>query len=753
MADSRLDDELNVARIEFSDTPMWLQDLNDDPDGFPKKTALGTLWRGVDIETGEPDDSGQTELIRATRRGDLLYAEMLAEFGDTNVNIQDNKGRTALHWACAGGHALLVQLCLSVTTSDIGLRDEDGLTAFNIALEHDRSETIPNLFYRNMIELDEIDPQAALLRILTVTADPASTVDRPIFPGQAIFDPVHDQNLLLVSALVNRGVDLTTRDADGNTALHVAVAVGNVEIAVRLLEGGSEVNAVDFNGATPLRHAARTGLKMVEVLLDWKADTAAKDKDKKSVSDWALQSGQVDVARRIRDNELGVIDGLQVEHPALPLEDERNVAQGLAHTMEQRELEPVGVENREEKELPLEKPLGAPLGVENRELSLQDVGEPKDGRGSRSLYEACKLGDIATVRQQLKDGADVNERDKDRRSVLYLAAENGYIEIVQMLLAAGADIHAVDNRECTVLHMAACGGHTETVQVLIAAGVDLNAVNGSTFTSLHRAVHGGHTTTVQALVAAGADLNALDTWKKTVLHKAAGSGHTVIVQVLLAAGADPEAVDYWTLTVLHCAAGGGHTAAVQALLAAGADLHAVDQWKQTVLHHASHGGHTATVQALLAAGVSMHAVDNERSTALHNASRGGHTETVLALLAAGADIHVADKSKSSVLHCAARGGHTETVRALLAAGADENAVNEKKWTPLHLAARHGRTDTVTALLVSGAEIDKRGSGVTAVQLAKKYHHSETVGILVDAGAASEPSSLRDVLLDPMRRWS
>lgn len=90
MADSRLDDELSVASIEFTDTPLWLQALNADPCGFPKRTILGTIWKGVDRSA--TDEHGQTAFIRAVIDGSLHmhFAEMLAEFPDTDVNIQDH---------------------------------------------------------------------------------------------------------------------------------------------------------------------------------------------------------------------------------------------------------------------------------------------------------------------------------------------------------------------------------------------------------------------------------------------------------------------------------------------------------------------------------------------------------------------------------------------------------------------------------------------------------------------------------------
>lgn len=108
-------------------------------------------------------------------RMSLCYAEMLAEFPDTGVNVQDDEGRTALHWACVMSDANMVMLCLSVPECQIGLKDNNGLTAFDISLQNSGgNESIPSLFYRSMMDMEDIHPQAALLRALTVMSEPAT---------------------------------------------------------------------------------------------------------------------------------------------------------------------------------------------------------------------------------------------------------------------------------------------------------------------------------------------------------------------------------------------------------------------------------------------------------------------------------------------------------------------------------------------------------------------------------------------------
>lgn len=243
ISNSRLDDELSVAKIELSDTPKWLQQPSHDPNGFPKKTTYGTLWVCPDLSTRDVD--GKTEFIRAVINGkehmDLLYPEMLAEFDDVDVNVQDARGKTALHWACEGMLENMVRLCLSVPNCDVGLKDNDGCTAFEISLRSGR-DAIPGFFYDSIFDLENSDPQSALLRLLTFTAPVG---EMPIFPGEALFDPIEDRNMPLVAALLKRRVDLTVKNTDGNTALHVAAAqIGGAEIATKLLEAGADVNAI-----------------------------------------------------------------------------------------------------------------------------------------------------------------------------------------------------------------------------------------------------------------------------------------------------------------------------------------------------------------------------------------------------------------------------------------------------------------------------------------------------------------------------
>lgn len=521
MADSRLDDELSVATIEFSDTPEWLQYLNNDTYGFPKKTAFGTLWRGIDMAA--IDDLGQTAFMRTVIKGglSLLEAEMMAEFEDTDVNIQDNHGRTALHWACAKDHFDMVRLCLSISQSIIGLRDNYGLTAFDVACQSG-NDMIPTLFYKSMFEMEETHPQEALLRVLTLTSDPA--VDRPIFPGSAMFKPVRDGNIPLIEALIARGVDHAARDEDGNTALHVAAKTGQVEIAAILLDGGFDLHAKANSGATPLDLAADTGNKDMEQAL---------------------------LTRKARQNEGSNKTGTAKQLPQKRQKDPQ--------------VEPCDTSIHNE-----ERPTLLAVTKQNLEQTPIRRIERKNEQGLTQLLQAALDGDLDNLMALLLLGANVEAKNPDEHTPLHLAAKHGHLEIVKALITGGAEIEAVDELRASSLILAARNGHDEIVSELLDAGADIEQSNYWNQTALHVAADRGHTAVVTKLLVAGAGIEAVDAFGFTALHRSADHGHTGIVHELLSHGAYTEVVTDMEYTPLHLAVARGRTLTVKELIANGA---------------------------------------------------------------------------------------------------------------------------------------------------------------------------------------
>lgn len=545
IANSRLDDELNVATIDFPSTPPWLLDLNEDPCGFPKKTPLGTIWRGVDANAR--DEHGQTEFIRAVIQGtpNLHYAEMLAEFDGTDVNIQDEQGRTALHWACAGGLSEMVMLCLSVPECLIGLRDREGLTAFDISLRGGSgSEVIPTLFYHSMFELQETHPQEALLRVLTVTSDPVE--GRAVFPGVAIFDPILDRNRALVQALVDRGIDLTVTNGDGDTALHVATRADDVETTSILLKAGSDIDARDKEGRTALQLAEEIQMEEIVVLLKSATETPE------------------DLVVLLKSTE-------ETQEDSITLLERANEVMPA--------FQPTGKDRQEDTVLQPEVVVDTEGIVPHR--TAVDI-ELSDGKGQTPLIQAALKGDLTAVRRLLDSGAAIDAKAGNGDTALHKAVYNEHIEIVEMLLAGGADVNTVCSSKYTPLHEAARTGNTDIVKKLLAVRAKIEAKTTRGITALHEAARRGDVEMVNILLEHGAQLEATEDNGMTALHMAVSGGYLEVVTILLKHKAELEARCN-AGTPLKMALKYGHQETAKILIDAGAQTK-VDRLGNAVLH-------------------------------------------------------------------------------------------------------------------------------------------------------------------------
>jgi len=117
------------------------------------------------------------------------------------------------------------------------------------------------------------------------------------------------------------------------------------------------------------------------------------------------------------------------------------------------------------------------------------------------------------VREALRAGEIVEDRDEAGRTPLTHAAIDGLGEITRILLDASADPRTNDFLGMTPLHYAVQGSHIEVVRLLLAAGADPNARDQRGNSPTHRAVfHSGGSAdaamVLRLLAQAGSDFDA-----------------------------------------------------------------------------------------------------------------------------------------------------------------------------------------------------------------------------------------------------
>ena len=87
----------------------------------------------------------------------------------------------------------------------------------------------------------------------------------------------------------------------------------------------------------------------------------------------------------------------------------------------------------------------------------------------QELLDACRTGDLQTIKELIENKVNINQFDKNKLSPLHLAVSNGHVEIAQLLLenAAGVDIRVGEIGPTALMnsafHPAAVNGHDELV--------------------------------------------------------------------------------------------------------------------------------------------------------------------------------------------------------------------------------------------------------------------------------------------------
>ena len=141
------------------------------------------------------------------------------------------------------------------------------------------------------------------------------------------------------------------------------------------------------------------------------------------------------------------------------------------------------------------------------ELLLSKGAAPQGGSPqSIPLIQAAEGGKAWIVQLLLNAGALPDTKSKSMgRTALMAAAAEGHADVVTLLLAKHADVNLQDDYGSTALHLAAMRGQAPVVQLLLRAKADTLAKDKEGFTALQMAVKRDQKAVVQLLSTGGAD--------------------------------------------------------------------------------------------------------------------------------------------------------------------------------------------------------------------------------------------------------
>ncbi|XGA08445.1 MAG: ankyrin repeat domain-containing protein [Wolbachia endosymbiont of Xenopsylla cheopis] len=634
------------AKDLFGGTPVHVASLNGR-----LEVVKYFIENRADLET--KDSSDRTLLHYASLNGHLDVVKFLAKNG-ADLEAKDNDGRTPLHYASLNDYIRVVDYLIKNWAS-LKAKDKDGNTSLDLANQ------------KGYVNIVEFLKQAQLDRELLTAAK--------------------NSNLDKVKDLIKDGASLEAKDWHGRTSLHHASLNGNLDMVEYLIRQNVTLDVQNLYGSTPVHDASWSGhLKVVEYLIENKADFEVEDKyDRTPLHDASL-SGHLNIVEYLV--EKGAILEVKDKYDKTPLDLANqkgyvNIVEFLKQAQLDRGLFTAIQDSNHDKVEDLIKN-GASLEAKNRDgktpadLATQkgDIGIAKilkQAKLDRELFTAVQDGNLNKVKDLIKNGANLEARDKDGKTPLDLATPRDCINIQEIFKQVQLD------RE--LLIAVESGNLNEVENLVVNKNADVNTnVDEYGWTPLHFAASGSKFDIVKFLFDKNANIKAKDAYGNTPLHIAAQhSGKLEIVEFLLdknISGINDVTND--GLTPLHVAVKSNKLGTVKLLLDRGASIGIKDKHNRTPLSLAAKEGYINIVQVIEQTQLDL---DEELLTAVES-------------------------------------GNLNEVENLVEKGANFNAKNSDGKTPLDIAIDRGH-DNIKEYLEKVSE--ERGK---SVQRKRRHHHGD-----------------------------
>lgn len=188
-------------------------------------------------------------------------------------------------------------------------------------------------------------------------------------------------------------------------------------------------------------------------------------------------------------------------------------------------------------------------------------------------------GSYRVIEVLLKNGCDINEVNELGQTCAMLASYPSIKELVRN----GANVHLLDNELRSVLYYAAAVNNPKTIPLLLELGININQQDSAGITPLMIAVEKLKTVNIDIFLKNNADVNISDHSGKSALLHHTSHEERGIISSLLNAGADIDHQDCDGNTILLQEARKKRTEGVKVLVERGADINIRNNKGQSVV--------------------------------------------------------------------------------------------------------------------------------------------------------------------------
>lgn len=225
----------------------------------------------VDVNFKNNDD--ETPLMIACNTGDIETVKLLIKKG-ANPNLKNKKNELAYNYAENKGYSEISNFLLNISSSN------------SEPLESDNANISNNLIQNGNFSLHDILKD---------------NISKNNFnPNYELFQSIENDIFFITNILIKlKLAEINVRDKKANTPLHQSVKFNNKIISSFLINNGSDCNAINSNGETPLHIACTNGNNELISILIEKTDHTIKNSNNKDILDIAKDKGNKEAIKLI----------------------------------------------------------------------------------------------------------------------------------------------------------------------------------------------------------------------------------------------------------------------------------------------------------------------------------------------------------------------------------------------------------------------------------------------------------------------
>ncbi len=453
----------------------------------------------------------------------------------------------------------------------------------------------------------------------------ACAASLPAPDGQELIRAVRSDDPAAVATLIRHGSDVNAPDANGATPLHWAVYQRDTALVKLLLAAGAKASTVNQFGSSPMQEAATTGnAPVIRLLLDAGANVESANAEGQTALMAVARTGNIEAAKLL------LKAGANVNAT-----EKFGGQSALMWAAAQSQPDMIRML------LEYGAKVNARGTVRDWQSRITKEPRPKDRHrgGFTPLLYAAREGCVECARALLEGHADIDLTDPDRETPLVLALTNEHFDFAACLISAGADVDKWDLYGRSPLYAAVdlatlpTGGRPDTPSMdkttalqTIAMLLDKGA-NPNLQLKLRPPYR-------NVVFDRGGD-QVLSTGATALLRASKAGDNPAAMKLLLEHGALVDLPTADGVTPLMIAAGMGHgnnptrgryqtdedsVVALRILLKAGADIHRRADNGQTALHAAAQKGWDNAVRFLAENGAELEVKDRGGKTPLDFAS-------------------------------------------------------------------------------------------------------------------------------------